>query len=439
MTASISQSMSQLGFAPVIAFLAADASDPAGDSELLAHFTPEAGSALGGAALAAAERVADPQEIPAARVFPHLGILYGTVEKDGLSALRANPAVRAVKPAAQLSLIRPVTAARPSEPEGTVWGVGRLQAPDLWAQGWTGAGVRVAHLDTGVDPTHPCLDGAVVDFAEFDHTGRQVPDAPARDGGRDHHGTHTAATIAGREVDGVRVGVAPGALLCSALVIEGGDITARILGGMDWAVGVGARVLSMSLGVRGLVNSFLDLVGILRDNGVLPVVAIGNEGPGTSRSPGNYPKALSVGAHDRDGAIAGFSSSQRFQRRSHPLTPDVVAPGVDVVSAGPRGGWQTLSGTSMATPHVAGLAALLMQAHPDAGVEAIERAILESAELGTMPAERANRGAVNGARALGRLSATTDPGPFGTEGNPAAAGGARSRPGRNHRKGGAGR
>ena len=403
MTASIRASIAQLGFAPVIAFLTAEASPEAADDAVLAHFTPEAGSALGGAAIAAAKDVGAADAVPAARVFRHLGIVYGTVEAAGLSALRASPAVRAVKPAAQLSLIRPVTAARPSEPRGTVWGVGHLQAPELWAQGWTGAGVRVAHLDTGVDATHPCLDGAVVEFAEFDHTGRRVPDAPMRDGDRDRHGTHTAATLAGRETDGVRVGVAPGAELCSALVIEGGDITARILGGMDWAVGVGARVLSMSLGIRGLVNSFLDLVAILRDNGVLPVVAIGNEGPGTSRSPGNYPRALSVGAHDRDGLVASFSSSQRFQRRTHPLTPDVVAPGVDVVSAGREGGWQTLSGTSMATPHVAGLAALLMQAHPDADIDTIERAILESARLGSMAPERANHGAVDGLRALDRL------------------------------------
>jgi len=97
-TASISQSMTQLGFAPVIAFLArevhpgTDAATP-GNEALLAHFTPEAGSALGGAALAAAERFDGSAELPAARVFPHLGVVYGTVEPAGLSALRASSVV----------------------------------------------------------------------------------------------------------------------------------------------------------------------------------------------------------------------------------------------------------------------------------------------------------------------------------------------------------
>jgi subtilisin len=85
----------------------------------------------------------------------------------------------------------------------------------------------------------------------------------------------------------------------------------------------------------------------LIDNRVLPVIAVGNEGPGTSRSPGNYPKSLSVGAHDSRFAVAGFSPSQRLNRRTQPLVPDVVGPGVDVISAGPGGAWQSLSGTSM--------------------------------------------------------------------------------------------
>ena len=189
------------------------------------------------------------------------------------------------------------------------------------------------------------------------------------------------------------------------MVIEGGDVVARIFGGMDWALGQGARILSMSLGIRGLVADFLDIVNVLRDSKVLPVIAVGNEGPGTSRSPGNYPKALSVGAHDSSFAVADFSSSQRFKRRSQPLAPDLVAPGVDVVSAAPGGGWRSLSGSSMATPHVAGLAALLLEAKPDASVTRLERAIFASADLGAMELERANRGAVDGPRALKALLA----------------------------------
>jgi len=188
------------------------------------------------------------------------------------------------------------------------------------------------------------------------------------------------------------------------MVIEGGDAVARILGGMDWAVGLGVRVLSMSLGIRGLVADFLDIVDVLRDNGVLPVIAVGNEGPGTSRSPGNYPKALSVGAIDSTGNVADFSSSQRFKRRFQPLAPDLVAPGVDVVSARPGGGWRTLSGSSMATPHVAGLAALLLEARPALTVAKLERAIFASAHRGTLDVERVNRGPVDGLRALTALT-----------------------------------
>jgi subtilisin family serine protease len=246
----------------------------------------------------------------------------------------------------------------------------------------------------------------VAAYAAFGLDGREKPDPrPSDSDAESHHGTHTAGTIAGRPVGGSHVGVAPGALLYSAMVIEGGDIVARILGGMDWAVGQNVRVLSMSLGIRGVVADFLSVISVLRDNAVLPVIAIGNEGPGTSRSPGNYPLSLSVGAHDSAFAVAGFSSSQRLTRRTQPLVPDVVAPGVDVISAGPAGSWQTLSGSSMATPHVAGLTALLLQAEPTATTSQLERAIFRSAQRGGMDKERVNRGAVNGVRALAALQA----------------------------------
>ena len=96
---------------------------------------------------------------------------------------------------------------------------------------------------------------------------------------------------------------------------------------------------------------------MLRARGILPVFAVGNEGPGTSRSPGNYSEALSVGASDEDDLVADFSSSQQFRRPGDPRVPDIVAPGVGVISTVPGGGFAEKDGSSMATPHIAGLAA----------------------------------------------------------------------------------
>ena len=130
----------------------------------------------------------------------------------------------------------------------------------------------------------------------------------------DSHGTHTAATICGVAVKGQNVGVAPGAKLMSGLVIEGGNTTARILGGLDWLVGNNVRVISMSLGYPGYDPVFLELVKRLISRNALPVFAIGNEGPNTSRSPGNYVGTFSIGAMDEEDHTAAFSGSQHFTR-----------------------------------------------------------------------------------------------------------------------------
>jgi subtilisin family serine protease len=336
-------------------------------------------------------------------VFPRLGVVLGTVDQDGLAALRADPEVVHVAGAPQLSPIRPKRVRAAKLETTATWGLEMLGAPQLWERGLTGKGVLVGHLDTGVDGGHPALSGAVTHFAEFDLMGREKkPPGKPRDS--DSHGTHTAATIAGRAVSGRHVGVAPGAELASAMVIEGGDAVARVLGGMDWALGLGVRVLSLSLGFRGYWPDFLAITRILRRKRVLPVFAVGNEYAGSSRSPGNYSEALSVGACDRKGRVADFSSSQRFDRKLDPIVPDLVAPGVDIVSAKPGGGYQAMDGTSMATPHVAGLAALLLEAKPKASVQKLEAAIFASCSRPKgMPPDRGGLGIPNGPRALEAL------------------------------------
>jgi subtilisin len=153
--------------------------------------------------------------------------------------------------------------------------------------------------------------------------------------------------------------VAPGARLLTAEVVEGGDSIARALGGMEWVLSNGGRVLNMSLGWPNYTDSFLDIIDALRANECLPVVASGNDFEGSTRSPGNYVQALSVGALGPNGRVAPFSSSEVMDRVQDRTVPDIVAPGADIWSAAPGGGFKMNQGTSMATPHVAGLAALL--------------------------------------------------------------------------------
>lgn len=306
-----------------------------------------------------------------------------------------------------MQLIRPVNvadAAAPAAQEMT-WGLQALGVDQLWAQGITGRGVIVAHLDTGLDGTHPALQGAIGDFAQFDDEGNMVSPSPAAfDSSQIGHGTHTAATIAGRPINDSRIGVAPEAYPASAMVIEGGNVQARVLARLEWALQMRAKVLSMSLGFAGWVPSFIPIMQVLRNNDCLPVIAVGNDQAGSSRSPGNYVEALSVGACDQNLDVAYFSSSQYFSRTDNALVPDVLAPGVNVISAKPGGGAQSMSGTSQATPHVAGLAALLRQAKPDASVDQIEAAIFGSCSpVPASASDRTERGLPNGPRALGLL------------------------------------
>ena len=334
--------------------------------------------------------------------FPDLGILLGTVDEQSLHWLLDSIPVERVTPLLQASLIRPIDRkqiARPTRP--VTWGIAKLGVEALWHTGITGRGVKVAHLDTGVDADHPTLRGAVGAFAFFDEQGI-LDEFQPNPFDSEEHGTHTAATIVGRPVNGQHVGVAPGATLLCAGVIEGGIVQTRILKGMQWAIEQGARVVNISVGVRGYSNEFLLLTQRLRLANVLPVFAVGNEGANSSRSPGNYAEALSVGAIDPDDAVPQFSSSDTINASI--TVPDLVAPGTSIESAMPGGGYLSMSGTSMSTPHISGLAALLLEANPEATTDQLEQAILSSCRpVGGALREREGVGMPSASDALARI------------------------------------
>jgi subtilisin len=315
------------------------------------------------------------------RYFPYLGIMMGTVDRAGLAGLRENTDdVERLFSPPEFTLIRPVEdndAALAGPGEGTSWCLERMGIPRLWDAGLTGTGVLIGHLDTGIDSTHPALENAIDAYAVFDEIGQQLNVvSPMVDTG--YHGTHTAGLLVGKPFQGLTFGVAPDAGLAAGTIIEGGDVPARIAAGLNWCVGQGVKIISLSVGVRAYEPLLAALLGALRDRDILPVVAIGNEGPDSSRTPGNLSQSLSVGAIDENDQIWFDSSSQQFVETPKRIVPTVIAPGVGVWSSAPGGKLKRLSGTSMAAPHVAGLAALLKQYRPEATATQLEKAIIAS-------------------------------------------------------------
>lgn len=332
--------------------------------------------------------------------YPHLHAVLGRVDANGARALEDHPAVRVASHVPEMRLIEPVDGGGTAGPPSSdpLWGLARLGASEIWARGFTGAGVTVGHLDTGVDSTHPNLTGKVkanrVFAADGSSAGSQNPYCDSGD-----HGTHTSATIVGSRItSGICTGMAPDAELICGTVIVGGEAVKRILAGMNWIVGEGVKLLSMSVGFEGFDEAYRPIMQTLRDKGVLPIVAIGNSGIDKSYSPGNYPEALSVGAIDTADLVPSFSCSENM---NFGAVPSLCAPGVDIESAAPGGGYQSLKGTSMAAPHIAGLAALLLQAKPTASIDEIENAILQSCENPAYEdAGRIGSGIPNGPKAL---------------------------------------
>ncbi len=261
-----------------------------------------------------------------------------------------------------------------------------MGAPAAWQAGHTGKGVTVAVLDTGYDTDHPDLAGRVGPTQNFTGAGT-VED-------KNGHGTHVASITlgSGAASGGKYKGVAPDAKLAVGKVLDdnGFGTYEGILAGMEWAaVTVKAKVVNMSLGggptdgtdpVSTAVNQ------LSKDHGTLFVIAAGNSGrESTIDAPGAADAALTVGSVEKTDALSDFSS-RGPRRGDFAIKPDITAPGGDIMAAAATGtapgneNYARHSGTSMASPHVAGAAAILAEQHPDWSGEQLKAALMGTAK-----------------------------------------------------------
>ncbi|MGC5562731.1 S8 family serine peptidase [Streptomyces sp. FR-108] len=262
----------------------------------------------------------------------------------------------------------------------------RIGTPVAWEAGLTGKGVTVAVLDTGVDTGHPDLAGRVLVTKSFIE-GEEVAD-------RNGHGTHVTSTVGGSGAasGGAEKGVAPGATLVVGKVLgdQGSGSESQIIAGMEWAArDVGAEIVSLSLGSTepsdGTDPMARAVDTLTAETGALFVVAAGNTGaPSSIGSPGAADAALTVGAVD-SADLAAYFTSAGPRHGDNALKPDLSAPGVDILAARSRlspgsGDYTAMSGTSMATPQVAGVAALLAERHPDWSGPQLKNALMSTSE-----------------------------------------------------------
>ncbi|MEV7628992.1 S8 family serine peptidase [Actinoplanes sp. NPDC089786] len=262
----------------------------------------------------------------------------------------------------------------------------QIGAPEVWKTGNTGAGVDVAVLDTGIDTAHPDVAGQIAATRSF------VPGVASVEDGAGH-GTHVASTIAGTGAasGGLERGVAPGARLHIGKVLadDGFGQESWIISAMEWATREQhARIVNLSLGADptdGTDPMSMAVNQLSAETGALFVISAGNDGPSayTVGTPGVADAALTVGAVDHDDLLT-FFSSQGPRLGDRAVKPELTAPGAGILAARSQyapegeGSYLTMSGTSMAAPHVAGAAALLAAEHPGLTAQQLKDALVST-------------------------------------------------------------
>jgi len=313
-----------------------------------------------------------------------------TISANEIEDLAKHPAVKAIEYDQSISLDPEVSV--DGTPRGDwTYGLEKIGVPEIRSQfGLDGSGVVVGVIDTGVDASHPDLQGKVIGFKDFVNGKTE----PYDDQG---HGSHCCGTIAGGNASGTQIGVAPNAKLIVAKVFSasGSTQTSYLLGAMEYmtdpdgdpSTDDAPSIVSNSWGGSGTSTTYLEVVKQWVALGIFPSFAAGNSGPGsrTMGSPGSYLESFAVGATTSDDSIASFSSRGpvSWDDIDH-IKPDVSAPGYNVYSVKPGGGYTKMSGTSMACPHISGVIALVHQASPGISIEDV-RELLEgtSKDLGT--------------------------------------------------------
>lgn len=300
-----------------------------------------------------------------------------TATPEVIKNLSKRADVQAVRVPKKIELIAAVGSSVEA-PKGDkfTYGLKKLRVPETWEKfNVDGSGIVVGHIDTGVYSIHPDLAGKILKFKDF-----HGHDHPTGFDGQGH-GTHTAGTIVGGSASNAKkVGVAPGAKLIVGRIFDngGGTTDAIVLRCMNWIADPDGdantndapRLVSNSWGgpqtseVSG--DDLWDAVQHWLDLGILPVFAGGNSGPkGKVGTPGGYPMSFCVGSTNWMNWTSYFSSRGpvKWDGQEY-IKPDVAAPGSGIESCKDKGGYTTLDGTSMACPHVAGVAALVLQANP---------------------------------------------------------------------------
>ncbi|WP_376776355.1 S8 family serine peptidase [Allocatelliglobosispora scoriae] len=356
--------------------------------------------------------------------------------------LAAHPAVSRIEPSKSYPLIQPSLGTTEATVNAIEWGISNIKAPQVWSEyGDRGQGIVVANIDSGVAFDHPALVNSYrgnVGGGTFNHNYNWFDPAgicpsPVPCDNNDH-GTHTMGTMVGNDGGANQIGVAPDAKWIAA---KGCELTncsdASLLASGQWVLaptdlnGNNPRpdlhpdIVNNSWGGGGGDPWYEATVNAWIAAGIFPMFSNGNSGPGcnTAGSPGDYPQSYAAGAYDINNNIASFSSRGK-SGIDNGLKPNIAAPGANVRSSVPGGGYAAFSGTSMASPHVAGTVALIWSAAPSLkGDINATKALLDSSAIDVDATTCGGTAADNNVFGEGRLDAyaavTNAPrGPSGT-------------------------